>query len=102
MYINIFKPIFFSPLIDFSFELQLLVKQQDIIDTADGSVFSSVLMLAQITKMKNEYTFENPNVQKFIKSTGQHFDVIVAEEFFCDGLYMLAHKYKAPIVTISK
>lgn len=78
-----------------------VVKQQHIIDTADGSVFSSILMLAQITKMKNEYTFENANVQKFIKSTG-HFDVIVAEEFFCDGLYMFAHKYKAPIVTISK
>lgn len=80
----------------------ILVKQQEIIDTSDGTVFSSILMLNRISKLKNEYTLENANVQKFIKSTGQHFDVIVTEEFFDDALYMLAHKYKAPMVTISK
>lgn len=60
------------------------------------------MMLFHISKMKNEYTLSNPNVQKFIKSTGLHFDVIVAEEFFDDALFMLAHKHKAPVVTISK
>lgn len=79
-----------------------LVKQQEIIDTADGTVFSSIMMLAGISKVKNEYTLANANVQKFIKSTGLHFDVIVAEEFFDDALLMLAHKHKAPVVTISK
>lgn len=55
-----------------------------------------------LPKMMNEYVFENPNVQKFVKSTDLHFDVIVAEEFLSDSFLMFAHKFKAPIVTICK
>lgn len=66
------------------------------------SVFFDFDVEPNISKIKNEYALENANVQKFIKSTGLHFDVIVAEEFFDEALYMLAHKHKAPMVTISK
>lgn len=52
--------------------------------------------------MWNTYSIENANVQKFIKSTGLHYDLIVAEEFFIDSFYMFAHKHKVPIVTICK
>lgn len=50
----------------------------------------------------NKHAFETANVQKFIKSTGLHFDVIVAEDFFNDSFLMFAHKHKAPVVTICK
>lgn len=52
--------------------------------------------------MWNEIAFENAEVQKFIKRTDLHFDVIVAEDFFHESLYMFAHKHKAPLVTICK
>lgn len=69
---------------------------------SSGSAFSSIMMLTMLPKVWNEYTFENANVQKFIKSTGLHFDVIVAEDFVNEGIYMFAHKFKAPLVTICK
>lgn len=78
------------------------MKQDELIEKSSGSVFGSLAFLPIFTKTINAYTFENPNVQKFIKSTGLHFDVIVAEEFYADSLLMLAFKHKAPIVTICK
>lgn len=78
------------------------VKQNELIETSSGSVLSSIMMLTMLPKMMNNYTLENANIQKFIKSTDYHFDVIVAEEFFADSLLMFAHKHKAPVVTICK
>lgn len=69
---------------------------------SDSSVVTGIIMMTVFPKAMNEYMYENPNVQKFIKSTGYHFDVIVAEDFYSEGLFMLAHKHKAPIVTICK
>lgn len=57
-------------------------------------------MLAMFPKLINGYAWENANVQKFVKSSGLHFDVIVAEDFYSDSFLMFAHKHKAPIVTI--
>lgn len=76
--------------------------QNDLIDKSKGSAFSSVLMMAMLPKMWNEHTFENANVQKFIKSTDAHFDVIVAEDFLNEAIYMFAYKHKAPLITICK
>lgn len=64
------------------------------------SVFKSIDLLASFPKMMNQYAWENANVQNFVKSTGLHFDVIVAEDFFLDSFLMFAHKHKAPIVAI--
>lgn len=79
-----------------------LVSQKYLMDVGSGSALTNIYFLTGFTKVMNEYMYENPNVQKFIKSTGHHFDVIFAEEFFSESLYMLAHKHKAPLVTICK
>lgn len=78
------------------------MKQSDLIEMASGSAFSSIMMMTVMPKIWNEYTFENENVQKFIKSTDSHFDVIVAEDFINEAIYMFAYKHKAPLVTICK
>lgn len=69
---------------------------------ADGTVFDGISDLKNFPRIWNPYAFENPNVQKFIHSTGLHFDLIINEEFFGDSFLMFAHKFKAPIVTICK
>lgn len=61
---------------------------------------NTIDILATFSKMSNGYSWENANVQKFIKSTDHQFDVIVAEDFYVDSFFMFAHKYNAPIVTI--
>lgn len=78
------------------------VSTSDLIKMSSNSALTSIIMMATFPHAMNAYIFENPNVQKFIKSTDLHFDVIVAEEFYSESLYMLAHKHKAPLVTICK
>lgn len=67
-----------------------------------GSVFSTMRILTVFSKTWNEYMFENANVQKFIKSTDFHFDIVVADDFYSESSYMLAYKHKAPLITICK
>lgn len=71
-------------------------------ELGSSSALTTIFMMTIFPKTMNEYMYENPNIQKFIKSTEYQFDVIVAEEFFSEGLYMLAYKHKAPLVTICK
>lgn len=49
----------------------------------------------------SEWSLENPKVQILIKREDLHFDLILAEQFFQESFLMFAHKFKAPIVTIS-
>lgn len=76
------------------------VKDEDFLEMAGGSVFRAISDLKDFPKIWNTYALENANVQKFIHSTGLHFDLIVMEEFFSDSFLMFAHKFKAPVVTI--
>lgn len=76
------------------------VKQEEFLNRASGSIFSGVHILRDMPKVWNTYAFENQNVQKFIHSTGLHFDLVINEEFFGDSFLMFGHKFKAPIVTI--
>lgn len=48
----------------------------------------------------NRHGLESQNVQKFIHSEDQHFDLIVIEDIFHDSFLMLGHKFKAPTVAI--
>ena len=48
----------------------------------------------------SEYAFNKPNIREFIMNDDQHFDLIFAEQFYQEAFLMLAHKYKAPIVTL--
>lgn len=98
-------------LVDFQFKFRFVsfliffpVNFDDFVKRSSGSLVLSTLfginMLKNFPRMINPHNFETENVQKFIHSTGLHFDVIVNEEFFADSWLMLAHKFKAPIVTI--
>jgi glucuronosyltransferase len=49
-----------------------------------------------------EHALQNKRVQDFIQRTNDSFDVIVAEQFYQEAFLMLAHKYKAPFVTVGK
>ncbi|XP_047991531.1 UDP-glucosyltransferase 2-like [Leguminivora glycinivorella] len=50
--------------------------------------------------MMNEFVFESKDVQEFMKQDHK-IDVVVAEVFFNEGLYMFAHKYQAPLVLMT-
>lgn len=77
-----------------------LVSQEQFIEDSHNSVITNINILAMFPKLMNGYSWENENVQKFIRSTDHQFDVIVAEDFYSDSFLMFAHKHKAPIVTI--
>lgn len=79
-----------------------IVPPERFIQVASQSLFQNVDDMKYYPTIWNTYSIENANVQKFIKSTDSHYDLIVAEEFFIDSFYMFAHKHKAPIVTICK
>lgn len=70
------------------------------LEMAGGSVFRAISDLKDFPRIWNPYALENANVQKFIHSTGLHFDLVINEEFFADSFLMFAHKFKAPVVTI--
>lgn len=74
----------------------------DLMSFGSSSALKMILMMNLFSKGMNEYTFDSPNVRKFIESTDYHFDVIVAEDFYAESLYMFAHKHNAPLVTICK
>lgn len=76
------------------------MKQQQFLDMASASMFSYIHFLRDMPRIRHPYAYENANVQKFIHSTGLHFDLVINEEYIADSFLMFAHKYKAPIVTI--
>lgn len=78
------------------------VSQDELIGRSTQSVFASINMLAWFPKVMNQHSWENHNVQNFVKSTGLHFDVIVTEDFFSESYLMFAHKHKAPVVAICR
>lgn len=49
-----------------------------------------------------EHALNADNIKDFIKNDKTKFDLIFAEQFFQEALLMFAHKYKVPVVTLSK
>lgn len=49
-----------------------------------------------------EHALKSAAVKDFIRNDKSNFDLILAEQFFQESMLMFAHKYKAPIVTISE
>lgn len=76
------------------------VPQDILLQMNADNPFMTIVNMASFTSFMNSYSFGNPNVQKLIHSTDQHFDVVINEEFFADSWLMFAHKFKAPIITI--
>lgn len=51
--------------------------------------------------LSTEHAFKDHNVQSFMNQTDLKFDVVILEQFFHDSWLLFAHKFQAPIVTIS-
>lgn len=65
------------------------------------SPFTSVGWLYQLGLDNSEHGLKHANVQKLIQSENSHFDLIISEQFYQETWLMFAHKFNAPIVTIS-
>lgn len=75
--------------------------QEQIMESAVKSPFLSVFEYAEFCQISADYALSTANVQTFLKRNDLRYDLIINEEFFHDSFLMFAHKFKAPIVTIS-
>lgn len=80
----------------------ILGSQEEILETANRSPFLNVFDYAEYSAISAEFALSSANVQTFLQQNDAHFDLIINEEFFHDSFLMFAHKFQAPIVTISK
>ncbi|XP_029708692.2 UDP-glycosyltransferase UGT5-like [Aedes albopictus] len=63
--------------------------------------FKNLFLYWRLGLETSRYALENSNVQQFIRRKDDHYDLIVAEQFFQESWLMFAHKFDAPIITIS-
>ncbi|KAJ8954688.1 hypothetical protein NQ318_011380 [Aromia moschata] len=64
------------------------------------SPFEMIPLLNMVGEMTTRRILEHPNVQHLLQSN-QNFDAIILEQFNNDGLKVLAHHYKAPLILFS-
>ncbi|XP_055588577.1 UDP-glycosyltransferase UGT5-like [Uranotaenia lowii] len=65
------------------------------------SDFNNLFLYWRLGLDNSQYGLESENVQRFLNRDDLHFDLVVSEQFFQESWLMFAHKYNAPIVTIS-
>lgn len=68
----------------------------------DMSFSDTLLMMNTVGLSTAEYALKHPNVQKLIDSTDQHFDLVIAEQYYQEAFLMFAHKFKAPVITLGR
>uniref|UniRef100_A0A336LTZ6 CSON000634 protein n=1 Tax=Culicoides sonorensis TaxID=179676 RepID=A0A336LTZ6_CULSO len=89
-------------LIDPPYDFSTFVSNDDVFETKYTSPFSSVKWLYTLGLDNSEYGLKNLNVQRLIQSENEHhFDLVISEQFYQETWLMFAHKFNAPIVTIS-
>lgn len=67
-----------------------------------SSPFEMLLPYWRLGLSTTEHALKSTSVKDFIKNDRTKFDLIIANQFFQESMLMFAHKYKAPVVTISK
>lgn len=65
------------------------------------SVLNNLFLCWDVGLQSTEHAFNDKGVANLVNSTGQHFDVIVLEQFFHDSWLPFAQKFNAPMVTIA-
>lgn len=65
------------------------------------SVWNNLFLTWDVGLLSTEHAFNDHNVQTFLNRTDLKFDVVILEQFFHDSWLLFAHKFKAPLVTIS-
>lgn len=68
---------------------------------ATESFYSDNILLPVIGKLTADHGLNDTNVKKFIHRTDLHFDLVISEELFQESVSMFAHRFKAPLITIS-
>ncbi|XP_055627180.1 UDP-glycosyltransferase UGT5-like [Toxorhynchites rutilus septentrionalis] len=77
------------------------VKVDSLYDLTDISIHSMLVdFLYSLGLETAEYGYTRENVKDFLVNDKSNFDLILAEQFYQESYLMLAHKYKAPIVTV--
>ncbi|CAK1556339.1 unnamed protein product [Leptosia nina] len=91
---------------------EVMVDDKKIWDVIGGerpNVFSMVQLSAENFHEKilwtggtafTEVTLNSTEVQRFLKTDVQ-FDLVICEQFFQEALYVLAHKYNAPLALVT-
>lgn len=78
------------------------VTQENIFEMKYNSKFGMLRAYWWMGLESTEHALKSKAVKDFIKNDNSKFDLILAEQFFQESMLMFAHKYKAPIVTISE
>ncbi|XP_063701015.1 UDP-glycosyltransferase UGT5-like [Culicoides brevitarsis] len=88
-------------LIDPPYDFNRKFSPDSVFDGHFVSPFVSVLMLYELGIDNSEWGLQNEKVQKLINSKSLKFDLVISEQFFQETWLMFAHKFNAPLVTIS-
>lgn len=87
-----------APIYDFWKES---VKVDSIYELTDISIHRMLVdFLYSLGLETTEHAFSRDNVRQFLRNDYSRFDLILAEQFYQEAFLMLAHKYRAPIVTV--
>ncbi|XP_055295942.1 UDP-glucosyltransferase 2-like [Sitodiplosis mosellana] len=87
-------------LIDPPFNLQNIIKHEDMFSTVSDSPFKTAAIFPMFANMSTDYALSSKNVQEFIKRTDLYFDLVINEEIYHDVFLMFGKKFNAPVVTI--
>lgn len=78
-----------------------IVPLDEFFDAKYDKILNNLFLTWDIGLLSTEHAFKDQNVQTFLKRSDLQFDVVILEQFFHDSWLLFAHKFKAPIVTIS-
>ena len=59
-------------------------------------------ILQELGLASSRDAFQTENLRKFVNAKNLTFDLVIAEQFVQESFLMFAHKYKAPLITISE
>ncbi|XP_059470209.1 UDP-glycosyltransferase UGT5-like [Neocloeon triangulifer] len=78
-----------------------MMASTDIFEFEDvPKIFHPALYLSMGVQAVELMTFQDEQVQKLLKDE-RGFDLIIAEDFVCDGIFAFAQHFKAPLILIS-
>uniref|UniRef100_A0A182PLT1 Peptidase S1 domain-containing protein n=1 Tax=Anopheles epiroticus TaxID=199890 RepID=A0A182PLT1_9DIPT len=88
-------------LIDPPYPMRKTFPVEELFAASQTSDISKVDMYWEMGLNTSRYGLQSPNVRQFIERTDLSFDLVISEQFFQESWLVFAHKYSAPIVTIS-
>lgn len=66
------------------------------------SYWQNLQLLWRVGLPTSRHAFESAAGQKLLNARNMHFDLVIAEQFHQESLLLFAHKFNAPLVTISE